>query len=445
MILKCHRRYRPWSLFHNIFFLLMLCQQNSFGQNPVIRDIGMSDPHIRVFNDTVYLYCGHDSNPEDKTWIMKDWRVFSSTDLINWTLEETISPKDNYMDDNSSDCWAGDAAGRNGKYYFYFSDRKRGIGVMKSTSPSGPFEDALRKPLVSPMHDPTILIDDDPSETPYIVYGDKAGGGFHVARLNHDMISLAEKPRPVAIIGAEWEDAPEWMDKNYIFKYKNRYYLSWGRDYAISENIYGPYKCVGAVGNGHHLNEFAHGSFFWWKGQFYHIWCYYLKSGFKYRESIITYCHFKKNGEVVTDTRFLDQHFENGVGQYDASWEKIEAEWFYEKSRELVKEEVSDHNFQISGMRDGSWLRFANVEFGDSVNSISLKLLNPGDKSNVEVRAGSISGKLLGTVAQATGSASEKVFNIKLENIKGKHDVYLIFKGGHTANFALDWLKFSNQ
>jgi len=135
--------------------------------------MGVSDPHVRVFNDTIYLYSGHDATTADTTWVMKDWRVFSTTDLVNWNLRNTISPKENYIDDNSKDCWASDAASRNGKYYFYFSDRKRGVGVMTSDAPAGPFKDALGKPLVSPMHDPTILTDDDTKKTPYLIYGDR--------------------------------------------------------------------------------------------------------------------------------------------------------------------------------------------------------------------------------------------------------------------------------
>ena len=98
----------------------MLLSFYSYAQNPIIKNQGVSDPHVRVFNDTIYLYSGHDSHPSDKTWIMKDWRVFSSTDLVSWKIRDTISPKDNYMDDNSTDCWASDAISRNGKYYFYF-------------------------------------------------------------------------------------------------------------------------------------------------------------------------------------------------------------------------------------------------------------------------------------------------------------------------------------
>ena len=84
-------------------------------QNPIVKDVGMSDPHVRVFNDTIFLYCGHDNHPDDKTWVMKDWRVYTTTDMIHWNLDGSISPQDNYMDDGSTDCWAGDAATRDGK------------------------------------------------------------------------------------------------------------------------------------------------------------------------------------------------------------------------------------------------------------------------------------------------------------------------------------------
>ena len=426
-----------------VIILLILCYQLSPGQNPVIKDIGMSDPHIRVFNDTIYLYSGHDSSPDDETWIMKDWRVFSTTDLVNWTFEETISPKDNYMDDNSNDCWAADAANRNGKYYFYFSDRKRGIGVMTADSPRGPFIDALNKPLLSPMHDPTILIDDDPDNTPYIVYGDKTGG-YHIAGLNENMISLAEDPKPIKINGDLWEDAPGWMDKNYIFKYSGVYYLSWGRDYAISRHIYGPYECVGAVGNGHHLSEFAHGSFFWWKGQFYHIWCYYLRNGYKYRESIITYCHFDENGAIVTDTDFLNKHFATGVGQYDASWPEIQAEWYYEVSSGIRKQGCRKDGFVLTGIKDDGWVKFANVNFAKSSRSFETRVSLTGGRGKIEIRAESLTGPLLGvlSVHPPADSSTYQVVSCELDCAIGKKDILLKFSGDKESTFKLDWIRF---
>lgn len=428
----------------NCFVLLIFLLINAicFSQNPIIKNKGVSDPHIRVFNDTIYLYSGHDSHPNDKIWNMKDWRVFSSTDLLNWTIRDTISPKENYMTDDSEDCWASDAISRNGQYYFYFSDRKRGVGVMTSDTPSGPFIDPLNKPLVSPMHDPTILIDDDAYKTPYLVYGDKKNGnGFHIAKLNTDMISLAETPKLIKINGKEWENAPKWMDKNYIFKHNKTYYLSWGRDYAVSDNIYGPYKSAGSMGVGHNLNELAHGSFFNWKGQFYHIWCYYIKKGFKYRTSIISYCHMDDDGKIVTDTKFLDAHFANGVGQYNASWKKIEAEWFYEITGNIKKKGTKEKGFVLSNIKDGDWIKFANVtfdkDFGKTISKVKLK----GKKGFLVLRSGSASGKILGRL-KIVPSTSFIELKKDLKILKGKHDIYLIFNGKNGSSLEIDWLKF---
>ncbi len=430
----------------HLTILCVLLFHITFSQNPILKGLGVSDPHIRVFNDTIYLYSGHDSSPEDKTWVMKDWRVFSSTDLVNWSLKTNISPKGNYMDDNSPDCWASDAATRNGNYYFYFSDRKRGVGVMSAEYPTGNFKDALGKPLVAPMHDPTILIDDDSNKTPYLIYGDKEGGGFHITKLNEDMVSVAETPKPIQIIGDAWKNAPHWMDKNYIFKHKDRYYLSWGRDYAISKNIYGPYECAGSVGNGFKLGEYAHGSFFNWKGQFYHIWCYYLKKGFKFRESIITYCHMDDDGKIVTDINFLDQHFANGVGQYNASWEKIEAEWFYEKSsEEILKTGTKEKGFTLSNIKNGDWIKFANVNFDKSYQKIVVNSLFKGTKGTLEIRTKSVIGKCIGKLKLSTENQS-KIFQkieSKINNSIGKTDLYLVFRAKDNSTLNLDWIKFT--
>jgi len=411
-------------------------------QNPITKAQGVSDPHIRVFNDTIYLYSGHDSNPTDKIWDMKDWRVFSSTNLLDWKMEQAISPKNNYMADNSTDCWASDAATRNGKYYFYFSDRKRGIGVMSANKPTGPFTDALGKPLVSPMHDPTIFIDDNENKTPYIIYGDKSDA-YYIAELNNDMISTAEAPKPITINGASWEQAPEWMDKNYLFKHKDTYYLSWGREYATSKNIYGPYKSSGAFGKGHHLDEFAHGSFFWWKGQFYHIWCYYIEDGFKFRETIISYCHIADNGDIVTDTKFLDEHFKNGVGQYDASWNKIEAEWYYDKSEGVEKKGTRDEGFWLSNIKNEAWVKFANVNFSNKASKIKVTLKNIQGKGRIEIRENSISGSIIGQIElESTKNEEPQELLSIIKKMKGKKDIYLKFSGNKAFKTELDYFKF---
>lgn len=410
-------------------------------QNPLTDFAGVSDPHLRVFNDTVYMFTGHDASPDDKTWVMKDWRVFASTDLCRWELVRTISPRDNYMGESSEDCWATDAATRNGKYYFYFSDQKRGIGVMQSDRPDGEYRDVLGGPLIAPHHDPTAFIDDDVQQTPYIVYGDKEAS-FRVVRLNDDMVSLAEEPRAITIEGQIWEEEPEWMDKSYVFKHKDTYYLSWGCNYAISDNIYGPYQCVGALGDGHNLDYYAHGSFFNWKGQFYHTWCYYLRKGYKYREVIMSYCHIDDQGRVVTDTKFLDQHFANGVGQYNASWDRIEAEWFYEISQGVRKAGLKGKGFYLTDIQDGDYVRFANVSFDSKCRGLDANVMLTKGKGLLEIRIGSPKGQLLGRI-KLTENASFSSESCDLKPIQGCEDVYLVYKGDKESVLQIDWIKFS--
>ena len=330
---------------------------------------------------------------------------------------------------------------------------------MKSSSPTGPFTDALGKPLVSPMHDPTILRDDDAQKTAYMLYGDKEGGGYKVAKLNEDMISLAEQPKKIEIHGAAWEKAPHWMDKNYIFKHKQKYYLSWGQDYAISDSVYGPYKCVGSLGEGHYLGDKAHGSFFWWKGQFYHIWCYYYKEGLRYRDCLITYCHFDDEGRIVTDTKYLDEHFSYGVGQYDSSWPKIEAEWFYAKSATLTKQGSAKEGFRVANIKNGGYLHFAKMNFTQVIKKASLKIAKLKGRGRVEFRLDSVEGPLLAEIDLSKGLNSQAVKNIlskdKYFHFTGKadsrvdlsvplqqRDLYLKFIGDEDFSVELDWFRF---
>lgn len=218
-------------------------------------------------------------------------------------------------------------------------------------------------------------------------------------------------------------------------------YLSWGTSYAKSKNIYGPYECAGKVGTGFSLNPLAHSSFFWWKGQFYHIWCRNVKLPFKFRESIISYCHFDDNGDVVTDTNFLEQHYANGVGQYNASWSKIEAEWYYEIYGNIQKKGNQKDGFVLSNIKDGNWIRFANVTFDKSLKKFISRVSLTGQGGILEIRINTSKGDLLGKVKLTSNTSFEDV-SCQLKEFMGKKDVFLVFKGSKGSTMQLDWLKF---
>ena len=208
----------------------------------IIPNQGICDPHLRVYEGKVYMYASHDRSPENTGYYMDDWLIFSTDDMLNWKLEYTFHPEDTFLG-KCDECYATDSAYRNGKYYLYFSYQQKCVGVAVSDHPAGPYKDALGKPLLTywmadtPSYDPSVFIDDDEAQTPYLVWGFTCEGKqYYMARLNDDMISLAEPPRPVEIINS-WDgnDAPA------LNKWNGKYYLSSHRSfYSTSDNVYGP-------------------------------------------------------------------------------------------------------------------------------------------------------------------------------------------------------------
>lgn len=423
--------------------------------NPIIPNIGMADPHIYIFENRAYLYATRDADSTAQNFIMPEWNIWSSDDLINWKHERTIDPKETYMG-ASVRCWAPDIAYRKGAYYFYFSNGNVNTGVMRGTTPSGPFVDALGKPMLdedlteTKEYDPSILVVDDEDQTAYIVFGhhrdNEEDHFFAIARLSEDMISLDEEPKEIIITGDQ--NVLKGNDKPNLHKHNGIYYLSAGTHYATSKNVYGPYVKTGDTGNGKFgLDSRAHGNFFKWNGQWFHTWCHFHlgKDVARYRESYISYLHYKDNGEILTDTVFLNRHFSTGVGQYDASWDKIEAEWFMAASG-VEKRESINGGFEIQQVTDNGYLCFPNIQNLKNVNSMKFYIASEKG-GTIEVREGSVNGSLLGSLrfSKTGGMTKYQEITGKISNLNQVKDICLVFKGKHEDILHLDWFSFETK
>ena len=53
-------------------------------QNPIVQTWYTTDPAPMVYGDKMYVYTGHDEDKADFFW-MNEWRVYSSSDMVNWT------------------------------------------------------------------------------------------------------------------------------------------------------------------------------------------------------------------------------------------------------------------------------------------------------------------------------------------------------------------------
>ena len=424
--------------------------------NPIVPYVGMADPHIFIINNRAYLYTTRDidSLQTKKDFVMPDWHIWSSDDLIHWNHEQTILPTETYMG-ASMDCWATDLGWRNGKYFFYFSNKNISTGVMVSDSPIGPFKDILGKPLLAPElttskeYDPTILMDDDTARTAYIAFGHHRDNdsllGYYIAKLNEDMVSLAEQPKKIYFSGKEpvlFND-----DKPNLHKYNGVYYLSSGAHYSTSENIYGPYVKRGNSGHGKYgLTAQAHGNYFMWNNQWFHTWCkFHLgKEVAKYRESYLTYVHYKKDGTMVDDTLLLSKHFQTGVGQYDANWDQIEAEW-YMRGNGMIKGESETGNFEIQACYSKGYLFFPNLHNLENKKHINFRL-KPIIGGQIRLRDGGPSGTILATVripSAKQGKGAYSIYSSTLNLRPSSRDLYIEFLGkGAGSLFSIDWFGF---
>lgn len=405
-------------------------------KNPIIPDRGVCDPHVHVFGDRAYLYASHDRAVDNTYWLMDDWQIWSSDDLVTWTLESTVRPEDTYVGP-CANCWATDAAERNGRHYFYFSQKNIDTGVMVSERPGGGFSDALGRPLLprdltpTRSYDPTVFVDDDDARTPYILFGNHVGEGYFIARLNEDMISLAEPPTRVRI-----DQGGALTDKSFLHKHAGRYYLSWDSHYAVSDRVRGPYRRVGTIGVSH-----DHGSFFAWRGQSFHAFTIFDPTSY-HRATGLCYIHYRADGSMVADQLIV----EHGVGRYDARWNKIEAEWFMAADG-VEKIENPSGGFDVRARHDGAWLRYPRVSGLRPRASLHLYVANPGPRPcRIEVRAHGPEGALLGATdipsTFAHGVCGYDSFACPLDGLAETTDLCLVFRGESPSLASVDWFRF---
>ena len=257
----------------------------------IVPEHGMADPHAWVQNDTVYVICGHDESWEGKgSFRMDKWEVWSSGDLINWEHRRDILPTQTYIGDQPN-CWAGDICERDGKYYWFFSNRNIDTGVMVADNITGEYKDLLGKPLlpkgIVPVHpyDPEIYIENDVYT---ICFGVNT---YYMATLAKDMKSLSTEPKKI-IVNDSNGNIVSADDKPTLFKRNDWYYLVFGSRYAMSKNLYGPYELKGAFLNG------GHTSFFDWKGQKYVLQENHDISAF-YRGASLKPVHFNEDETII--------------------------------------------------------------------------------------------------------------------------------------------------
>ena len=190
--------------------------------NPLSGSVFCADPTAVEYNGRLYVYGSNDNQQYLKNrktggngyGDIRSLVVFSTADMLNWTFHGTIDVAKlcSSWGWRFAASWAPSIVRRTtadgqDEFFLYFANSGGSIGVLKSSSPVGPFTSPLKKPMIDGdtpgvkpcnwIFDPGAVVDD--SGQGWIAFGggdpQPSGsklwpGNSRIARLNASMTGL---------------------------------------------------------------------------------------------------------------------------------------------------------------------------------------------------------------------------------------------------------------
>jgi len=450
-------------------------------QNPFVQTWYTSDPAPMVHDGTMYVYTGHDEDKADFFW-MQEWRVYSTRDMVNW--QDHGSPlaleSFSWADDRA---WASQTIERNGKFYWYICAHSKlsngmAIGVAVSDSPTGPFHDALGKPLYEDGKwdhiDPTVMIDDDGQA--WLMWGNPQ---VYYLKLNRDMISyegtvgmlpMTEQAfgGPIMSLrekGKQYKDSyveGPWLMKapkpkaNRQKPTANRqYFLLYAAggvpehiSYSTAPSPTGPWTYVGEImplcDTGSFTNHCGvadykgHSYFFYHTGK--------LPGGGGFGRSVAVE-EFKYNADGSFPTIMPTDEGVKPIETFNP-FRRVEAETMA-YSKGVKTEQNAEVGVYVTDIHNGDYIKLQNVALGHQLPRTFTARVASGLRGGaIEVRLDSLGGQLLGTLqVPATGGWEQwQTITIDLDYPTTSHhlpltaDLYLVFTGRKGPKlFNFDW------
>ena len=414
-------------------------------QNPFVQTWFTSDPAPMVHDGTMYVYTGHDEDGADFFW-MQEWRVYSSQDMVNW--QDHGSPlaleSFSWADDRA---WASQTIERNGKFYWYICAHSRlsrgmAIGVAVSDSPTGPFRDAIGKPLFengSWDHiDPTVMIDDDGQA--WLMWGNPR---IYYLKLNKDMVSYSGELGMIDMteegFGAPSMDKREkdkkykdnytegpWLRKVDASKYKvdpaKAYQLLYAAggvpehiSYSTAPSPLGPWTYAGPIMPLCDSKSFTnHCGVADYKGHsyfFYHTGK--LPNGGGFGRSVAVE-EFKYNADGSFPTIMPTDEGVQPVGEFDP-YRKVEAETMA-FSKGIKTEQNDEVGVYVTDIHNGDYIKLQNVAFDNKYPRVFKARVASGLRGGqIEIRLDSVRGRCLGKVNVPGTGGWEKWQTITLD------------------------------
>ncbi len=446
---------------------LLLASAGAMAQNPIVQTCYTADPAPMVCDGRMYVYIDKDEGPD--YYVMNEWRVYSSSDMVNWTDHGAALPLSAFEWAAEGSAWASQCIERNGRFYWYVCCTPKGenapvIGVAVGDSPTGPFKDALGKPMIEGgwgYIDPTPFIDDDGQA--YLYFGNP---GCYYVKLNEDMISFSggvvEIEQTEESFGGpkEPEDGVTYTDLYeegpWLCKRGGTYYLIYAAggvpehiSYSTSSSPEGPWtyrgqimplQDTGSFTNHSGVMDFMGHSYF-----FYHTG--WLPGGGGFNRSVcVEEFSYNSDGSIpeITATR-------GGVDPVGTlnPYERVEAETMAWGLGLSTKEDIG-RGVYVSSIHNGDSLCVREVDFGQTgagVLTVCAACATCG--GTVEAHLDGTDGIVIATltVANTGGRDVWKEFSAGAGGATGKHDVWFVFKGDGEEDslFDLDYWYFTEK
>jgi hypothetical protein len=445
--------------------------------NPLITQMYCADPTAVEYEGRLYVYGTNDHQQylynkkgDNKYDRIKSLVMLSTDDMVNWTYHGTINIGE--LSPWIMASWAPSIVSRveaDGKtrFYLYYSNSGFGVGVITSTSPTGPWVSPLDKSLIDANHpsvnhkwtpfDPGVVIDKD--GVGWLAFG--AGeprtkympGGSHIVKLGPDMISLAGEvtkvPAPYHFEASELN----YINDTYVYTYNTSWeprndWASGGIDapspsqccmsYMTTKTPLDPdswvyrgnyFKNPGDNGleysNNHtHLHKY-NGQYY----LFYHTLVLQKKYGVGggFRSIFADKIEVNETTLVISEANATIKGLEQ-IKNFDPGRVNLFATLAVSAGLEFEPYDDKGNMF-VTSKTGGSWSMIRGVEFKSGAKTISAKVKGKGA---VEIRLDSKDSAPVGRI-KISSSDWKDITAALPESISGKKDLFFVFGDGLSA------------
>ncbi len=451
--------------------------------NPISPNIFCADPTGIEYNGRLYVYGTNDQQQYEAVGDdgknsyehIRSLVIYSTDDMVNWRYEGLINVGE--IAPWIYNSWAPSIVSRVEKdglthFYLYFSNSGAGVGVITATSPVGPWSDPLGEPLIyqnmpglknSPApFDPGVCIDDN--GVGWITFGGGRGEDSSeemplvskIARLGDDLLSIdseiADIPAPYFFEASELN----YINGTYVYTYNN----SWvSRDVWEYEGYDKPATCSMAymttkdplntdsweyrghyfLNAGYTQMDFCnnHTHYLEYQGQYY-----ILHHTMILQENMVTNGGFRSMcvETLNIDEQTLDIELTGGTRQgveqikpFDPYIAHFGSEMA--SCAQVGFEYGANGEVYAKSLDDGCWTYIRGVEFTEQPEKFLASVKGSG---RIEIRLDDAQNE---PVASIDFNCEEftSVYTDELEEIKGTHNVYIVFSN---ADILLDAWQF---